>query len=375
MEIHTTRKEDVVVSSLRGRLDAVTATEFEKCLSDLILKGERRFQVDLSGLDYISSAGLRAVLISVKKVKEGRGEIVFSGLKGPVKETFHSSGFYAILEVIEPRQAIGRARPLSDREYAECFHVFKSVSTEWNVIIDWIEKDFLPSLAVEKPVNILSIGSGTGDFDLIFMKALRTKARDVSYVALDPNEEHNAIFLRKFEESSMDIRSFRIVPKPFRRGDVEGPFDIIHLTHCLYYIQDRKEAIRETYELLKPGGSLLIFHQTPLGINEIQNEFMRRVKGSEKEMFSSRDILKLFDELGIRFKFDILVSDLDVTDCVENNKRGNLLLNFFLESNLESFDNSLREEIVSMIKETSRCENGRYYLFHPGGIFWVKKDG
>ncbi len=377
MEISTARQGDAEVISLRGRMDAVTAPEFEKTISDLIAQGKRKFHVHLSDLEYISSAGLRTVLVIAKRLGAEGGEIVFSGLKGLVREVFINSGLYSVLEIVEPRQPAGSIRPLSDKEYAECFNVFKGISTEWNAIMDWIERDFLPAAsppaATEKPMEILSIGSGTGDFDLAFMKALQTRVRDISYTALDPNEEHNAVFFRKFHESGLNIRSFRILPKPFRGEDAEGPYDLIHLTHCLYYIPDRKEAIRQTFELLRPGGFLLIFHQTPIGINEIQREFMRRVKGSETEMFSTRDIQKLFEELGIQFKFDILVSDLDVTDCIEDNARGKLLLNFLLESDLKDLDNSLREEIISMLKETCRYENGRYYLFHPSGIFWAKK--
>lgn len=377
MEISTAGQGDTEIVSLKGRMEAVTAPEFEKTMSDLIEQGKRKYHVQLSDLEYVSSAGLRAVLIIVKRLRAEGGQIVFSGLKGLVREVFINSGLYSVLEIVEPRQPAGSIRPLSDREYAECFNVFKGTSTEWNAILGWIEKDFLPAAtppgATKKPMEILSIGSGTGDFDLAFMKALQARIRDISYTALDPNEEHNAVFSRKFRESGLNIRSFRILPKPFRGEGAEGPYDLIHMTHCLYYIPDRKEAIRQTFELLSPGGFLLIFHQTPIGINEIQREFMRRVKGNEAEMFSTRNIQKLFEELGIRFKFDILVSDLDVTDCIADNTRGKLLLNFLLESNLTDLDISLREEIISRLKETCRYENGRYYLFHPSGIFWAQK--
>jgi len=75
------------------------------------------------------------------------------------------------------------------------------------------------------------------------------------------------------------------------------------MTHCLYYIPDRKEAILQAYNLLNPGGFLLIFHQTSMGINEIQRKYMKRVKNDEKEMFSAHDILRIFSELGLKFNF------------------------------------------------------------------------
>ena len=374
MEVHIKKMQDLVVVSVRGRMDAVTAPKFEESLSDLISKGERKFQIDLSGLEYISSAGLRSILVIIKKMKTEDGEIVFSGLRGPVEEVLKSSGFYAILKIFEPQPTLGKAQPLSDKEYAVCFNVFRSISTEWTAIVGWLKEEFITDIVDKKSIDILSIGSGTGDFDLSLMRLIKERVPEISYVAFDPNEEHNDIFFKRVQESQIDLKSFQIIPKPFRGEEIGGNFDIIHLTHCLYYIEDRKKAIRQAFELLKPHGSLLIFHQTPIGINEIQREYMRRVKGSEKEMFSSQDILKIFDELGIRFKFDILVSDLDVTDCIRGNRQGKLLLNFILESNLDSIEDRLRQEIISTLKEICRVEEGRYFLFHPSGIFCAKKE-
>jgi hypothetical protein len=132
-------------------------------------------------------------------------------------------------------------------------------------------------------------------------------------------------------------------------------------------------AIRRAYEMLNPGGVLLIFHQTPLGINEIQRAYLKRVKGDEKELFSSYDILHILNELDLKFNLDILISDIDVTDCIEENETGRKIQNFFLESNLEGLDRTLRDEIICTLKETCRLKEGRYFLFHPSGIFWIRK--
>ncbi|MFP4087166.1 MAG: hypothetical protein ACLFUL_10285 [Desulfobacteraceae bacterium] len=92
------------------------------------------------------------------------------------------------------------------------------------------------------------------------------------------------MFQERFEKSELDTVSLRIIPSVFREDVVEGTFDVIQMTHCLYYIEGRKQAIRLALSHLNPGGSLLIFHQTPLGVNEIQRAFMRQVKASEKSL-------------------------------------------------------------------------------------------
>ncbi len=264
-------------------------------------------------------------------------------------------------------------RPLTDKEYAECFDAFKKVSSERMAMGEWLKKEFIPCLSGRPSAKVLSVGSGTGDFDLTLMRMLLEKIPRISYIALDPNPEHNAIFSERYRNCGLELESFQIISQPFGQERLDGCFDLIHLTHCLYYIPDRKTAILRAYEMLSPGGALLIFHQTTLGINEIQRAYMKQAKGDEKEMFSSHDIDLLFRELGLRPSYDVLISDTDVTDCIEENETGRKILNFFLESNLDGVDPSLSRKIIQMMKEICRYENGRYYLFQPCGIFWIKR--
>ncbi|MFP4087167.1 MAG: hypothetical protein ACLFUL_10290 [Desulfobacteraceae bacterium] len=52
---------------------------------------------------------------------------------------------------------------------------------------DWVNDKFIPSLSERASLDILSVGSGTGDFDLTLMRLLGAKVPVLSYVALDPN--------------------------------------------------------------------------------------------------------------------------------------------------------------------------------------------
>lgn len=87
------------VLKLKGRMDAVTAPEFEKECTARMDQGERSFIVDLGGVDYISSAGLRSILSAAKKLKALQGKICFCGLKGMVQEVFSVSGFSSMFPV------------------------------------------------------------------------------------------------------------------------------------------------------------------------------------------------------------------------------------------------------------------------------------
>ena len=99
MEIQTNKETKATVVTITGRLDAVTAPEFEKKLIELIGGEESAFIVDFDALDYISSAGLRVLLATAKRLKAKGGQIRFATVRGTVKEVFDISGFGAIFQM------------------------------------------------------------------------------------------------------------------------------------------------------------------------------------------------------------------------------------------------------------------------------------
>lgn len=99
MEIKTRKEPNATVVTITGRMDAVTAPEYEKTVNELIASGESIFVVDFELLDYISSAGLRALLATAKRLKSTSGQIRFASVKGTVKEVFDISGFGAIFQM------------------------------------------------------------------------------------------------------------------------------------------------------------------------------------------------------------------------------------------------------------------------------------
>jgi anti-anti-sigma factor len=101
MNISSKKESNALVITVSGRMDAVTAPEFEKSVFGFIAQGEKNFLINLSALEYISSAGLRSILASAKLLKEKDGKLVFSGLQGHVKEVFSISGFHGIFKIYD----------------------------------------------------------------------------------------------------------------------------------------------------------------------------------------------------------------------------------------------------------------------------------
>src|SRR5262245_22457972 len=93
MNITEDKRGNVILLGIKGRLDASTANQLEEKLLASIDAGERRLALDCSQLDYISSAGLRVLLLAVKRLSRSNGKMVLYALKDQIKEVFDIAAF------------------------------------------------------------------------------------------------------------------------------------------------------------------------------------------------------------------------------------------------------------------------------------------
>lgn len=105
MELSTRHEANTTIVSVQGRVDTSTAPELETYLTKGVDPTPGTLIIDLAGVKYISSAGLRVVLLMAKKLKASGGELVLAGLEGAVKEVFEISGFYSIFKIFETAEA------------------------------------------------------------------------------------------------------------------------------------------------------------------------------------------------------------------------------------------------------------------------------
>ena len=99
MKIHRDKQGAVLVVRPEGRLDATSADEMTQALLAAFDGGDERIVVDLSGLEYISSAGLRSLLVGAKRASTEGGKIVLSRPEDYIKEVFDAAGFSAIFSI------------------------------------------------------------------------------------------------------------------------------------------------------------------------------------------------------------------------------------------------------------------------------------
>ncbi|MBT3381509.1 MAG: STAS domain-containing protein [Lentisphaerae bacterium] len=104
MNINCREETGYVSVEVSGRLDSTTSLWAEAEFTALLERGMSRILLDMSGLEYVSSAGLRVLLVVAKAVKRDDGALVLCGLNGVVSDVFEMSGFNRILEVAESRE-------------------------------------------------------------------------------------------------------------------------------------------------------------------------------------------------------------------------------------------------------------------------------
>ncbi len=99
MQIHETRLASAVIVAPVGRIDSTTSPALDAHLQGLAKGGDTRVVVDFSGVEYISSAGLRVMLSLAKRTKEVRGRLALSGLGDSVRQVFSLAGFLPLFSV------------------------------------------------------------------------------------------------------------------------------------------------------------------------------------------------------------------------------------------------------------------------------------
>lgn len=95
MEINNKLEDGKTIVTVSGRVDTTTAPELDAALQGLA--GTETLVLDLAGVPYMSSAGLRSLLTAQKKMTAGGGSMVVVNIQPVVKEVLDITGFSGIL--------------------------------------------------------------------------------------------------------------------------------------------------------------------------------------------------------------------------------------------------------------------------------------
>ncbi len=114
LEVREERSDGILFVAPVGRVDSGTAGTLESRLLERLAQGERRVVIDLADVQYISSAGLRILLLVLNKLKAVGGRLALCSMGRSVGEVFELAGFTTIFAIESSPGARAGPRPPTD---------------------------------------------------------------------------------------------------------------------------------------------------------------------------------------------------------------------------------------------------------------------
>ncbi len=105
MKIATQTNGSEVFIQVEGRIDTTNYNEFENAVNEVLKEDVKQIYLDCSGLNYISSSGLRIFLTIQKKMMAAGGKLKLFGMQPSIKEIFDISGFSSIFAIFPDKAA------------------------------------------------------------------------------------------------------------------------------------------------------------------------------------------------------------------------------------------------------------------------------
>ncbi len=276
------------------------------------------------------------------------------------------------------------APPLDDEFYAESYELRKAASTMTVAAIEWFRNNVKILLEEsnsqthkDETLSVLSVGSGEGDIDMEIIQTLLPQVnsswKKLRYIALEPNPIHRDRFLKRLEKASFDENvEVSVSEDCFQPCSFESQekYDLVLLTHVLYYFKEPYQAIQSALAQTKENGRVVIVHQTATGIPQIQRQYMLETKGDENEMFATEDIKKLLDCKYHQYQYHHVEARLDVTECLQGLENGVKIMSFCMECDLRQLQESKFARILQAFWRLAHIEDsGRAFIQEPIGVF------
>ncbi len=99
IDLHAELDDGVLVLKPSGRIDGANAKDYEETLMDRIAKGHSKILMNCESIEYISSAGLRVLLMTSRRAGNAAGKLVLCAVREPVHDVFKHSGFAEIIPI------------------------------------------------------------------------------------------------------------------------------------------------------------------------------------------------------------------------------------------------------------------------------------
>jgi precorrin-6B methylase 2 len=269
------------------------------------------------------------------------------------------------------------AIPLTDQEYSKVFETYLSTSNEYDAMKGLCLEVLQSKYSCRHGSRILSIGAGTGAFELELMQLLDW--RPSLYVAVEPNPQHAEALEQNCRQADMDafhiVEDYFTSSSPSSKTMLNGgpPFDVILLSHSFYYLPNPDQIMeRFQKELLAKDGVVLALIQTEGIVTTLCHEFLPRLEfpAPPPQNYLLTDCI-LAEKLqkqrgGLKLEMHRAKSYLNITNISSSCLA--MVLSFILQTDIQHFPEDLRHEIYCFIDSIAELEGNERILRHDTAL-------
>ncbi|XP_021404371.2 carnosine N-methyltransferase 2 isoform X1 [Lonchura striata] len=236
-------------------------------------------------------------------------------------------------------------RSLTAEEYVEAFKAFLDHSTE-HQCMDEFNKDQMPNIvaglgAGKSTLNVLGVGSGTGEQDLKMIRILQAVHPGVfiDNEIVEPNPQHVAAY-KELVNQAPDLQNVSFIwhqltsleyEQQVKERGTHKKFDFIHMIQMLYRVEDIPSTIKFFHSCLDHHGKLLIIILSDSsGWASLWKKHRDCLPATDSGHYiTCSGITEVLRGLGVRHRVYELPSGWDITECfVEGDAVGGRMMDF-----------------------------------------------
>ncbi|XP_018597054.1 histamine N-methyltransferase [Scleropages formosus] len=251
--------------------------------------------------------------------------------------------------------------------YHKIFQVFLDCSTEHQCMKEFILSTlphvFTSIVQGKSSINILGVGSGSGEMDLEMLSQLHQQYPGVTvdYEVVEPCSQmmgnYKALVSKtpnlekiNFTWNQMSSSEFE---KHWKTKQSTKKMDFIHMIQMLYYVTDPDATVSFFRSLLSENGKLLIILVAgESGWGRLWATHCKELCNSEiSQCITTYNIKSYLDTIGVSYKSYLLPSTMDITECFfPGGEKGELLLDFLTE--VSDFSKSASPELKGRVLDS-----------------------
>ena len=259
---------------------------------------------------------------------------------------------------------------LSDERFDVTHETFERSRSQQQLVLNTLKELIDTHEGSSGALRVLSVGCGSGILDNQLISVLASSAGTFEYTGVDPNPVACQRFRENFKKLGLANVKLEVKTETVESLNINEPFDVIQLTHALYYFKDPADTLEKLRRLLAPGGKLIIIHAPNEHLNQLSQCFWSH--HAEQDIWFSNRLEEHLVRQGIEFTSHRIHGEVDVTRCFEKScPHGEKILDFITQSDCRESDADVRARCLHFLKKISRVDGERLKVGHPADVFVV----